>query len=66
MSPLVNSTTADFITPCDDHHSSARSRISSKTEIDPKLQRLIDAWPTLPAALREGILAMIDAARKDK
>jgi len=31
----------------------------------PDLARLIDAWPTLPAALRAGILAMIDAARKD-
>jgi hypothetical protein len=27
------------------------------------MQRLIDAWPTLPAALKAGILAMIDAAR---
>jgi hypothetical protein len=26
---------------------------------------LLDAWPTLPEALRAGILAMIDAARKD-
>jgi hypothetical protein len=28
-------------------------------------QRIIDAWPNLPSALRAGILAMIDAARKD-
>lgn len=32
--------------------------------IDPDLQRLIEAWPTLPAALKAGIVAMIDAARK--
>ena len=32
--------------------------------IDADLQRLIDAWPTLPVALRAGILAMIDAAKK--
>jgi hypothetical protein len=32
--------------------------------IDPDLQRLVDSWPKLPEALRSGILAMIDAARK--
>ncbi len=32
--------------------------------LDPDLARLVDAWPTLPEALRAGILAMIDAARK--
>jgi hypothetical protein len=33
-------------------------------EIDADLGRLIDAWPTLPAAIRAGILAMIDAAKR--
>jgi hypothetical protein len=33
--------------------------------IDVDLQRVLNAWPTLPPALRAGILAMIDAARKD-
>jgi hypothetical protein len=33
-------------------------------QIDPELLPLVDAWPTLPAALRSGILAMIDATRK--
>ena len=33
--------------------------------LDADLQRVLDAWATLPAALRAGILAMIDAARKD-
>jgi hypothetical protein len=31
---------------------------------DPELARLIVAWPTLPEALRAGIVAMIDAAKK--
>jgi hypothetical protein len=36
-----------------------------RTEIDADLARLIDAWPTLPDAIRAGIVAMIDvAARK--
>ena len=29
------------------------------------MQRFLDAWPTLPIALRAGILAMIAAARKE-
>jgi len=28
------------------------------------LQAVVNAWPTLPAAIRKGILAMIEAARK--
>jgi len=31
----------------------------------PDLARVIDAWPVLPAALRAGILAMIDAVCKE-
>jgi hypothetical protein len=27
--------------------------------IDPELQRLIDAWPDLPAAIRRAMLALI-------
>ncbi len=30
--------------------------------IDPDLLRVIDAWPELPAPIRSGILAMIQAA----
>jgi hypothetical protein len=35
------------------------------TQKTPDLARIIEAWPTLPLALRAGILAMIDAARED-
>jgi hypothetical protein len=31
-------------------------------EIDADLGRLIDAWPTLPDAIRAGILAIMEAA----
>jgi hypothetical protein len=34
----------------------------TKTNIDPALSALIDAWPMLPEAIRAGILAMIRAA----
>ena len=32
-----------------------------EARLDPDLQRIVDAWPTLPDVLRAGILAMIDA-----
>jgi hypothetical protein len=32
------------------------------TAIDPALTTLIDAWPTLPDAIRAGILALVQAA----
>jgi hypothetical protein len=40
--------------------------LAHEIEKDPNLARLIDAWPTLPAALKAGILAMIDLARMDR
>ena len=30
---------------------------------DPDLQRIIDAWPTLPEAVKAGIVAMVNVAR---
>jgi len=32
------------------------------SHIDPALATIIDAWPTLPKAMRAGILAMVRAA----
>jgi hypothetical protein len=37
---------------------------TNSDQIDADLQRVLDAWPTLPEALRAGILAMIAAAAK--
>ncbi len=31
-------------------------------EIDPELARVIEAWPTLPPAIRAAVLAMLRAA----
>ena len=33
--------------------------------LTPDLAELIDAWPTLPEAIRAGILAMVRAAREE-
>ncbi len=35
---------------------------SSQEQIDPDLAVLIDRWPTLPAAVKAGIVAMVEAA----
>jgi len=35
---------------------------SKPAHFDPDLQAIIDAWPTLPEAIRTGILAMMRAA----
>ena len=34
---------------------------SSRAEMPPDLQTVIDAWPSLPAAIQAGILAMVKA-----
>ena len=33
-------------------------------KFDPDVQRIADVWPSLPLALKAGILAMIESARK--
>jgi hypothetical protein len=32
--------------------------------IDTELARIVDAWPTLPDAIKAGIMAMVEAAFK--
>jgi hypothetical protein len=39
--------------------------LAREPPIDPELARLIDAWPTLPGAIRMGILGMIEAAKPE-
>jgi hypothetical protein len=46
------------------HENPLAQSLAREIEKHPDLQRVLDAWPTLPEALRAGILAMIDAARK--
>jgi len=36
---------------------------AEKPELPPDLAELVNAWPTLPAALKAGILAMVKAAK---
>jgi hypothetical protein len=44
--------------------STPTSRADGRNEIDADLQRILDAWPTLPEALGAGILAMIQKPGK--
>ena len=37
--------------------------ISAQWELPPDLQAVAEAWPTLPQAVKAGILAMVEAAR---
>ena len=46
-------------TPC-------RGPAMCRGRIDPHLVRLLDAWATLPARVRDAIMAMIDAARQNR
>jgi len=52
--------------PYDDASARARSRISSKAEIDPAIRALNDAWDSLPGTIRAGIAAMVQAALKQR
>src|SRR5262245_4637728 len=38
------------------------SDVTSHTNLSPELTRIIHAWPILPAVVRAGILAMIEAS----
>jgi hypothetical protein len=43
--------------------SEAANPASEPVTDDPKLAKLVEAWPTLPAAVRDRILGMVDAAQ---
>ena len=38
------------------------SCLANSVENDPDLATVIDTWPALPAAIRAGIIAMVQAA----
>jgi hypothetical protein len=42
----------------------APSLLNDTCQTDPDLARIVDAWPSLPDAIRAGILAMVEAASK--
>jgi hypothetical protein len=65
MSPPSDSASIDPVEISANPPYHPTSRADSKAENCPELQRIIDAWRDLPAALRAGILAMIDAARNN-
>jgi hypothetical protein len=65
------STTIAPVNSCEEGDTSVISLFAPRLRETPKNaplddagQRVLDAWPTLPAALPAGILAMIEAARK--
>ena len=42
----------------------APSLLHEFLQTDPELAAIVDAWPTLPEAVRAGIVAMVQAAVK--
>jgi hypothetical protein len=56
---FANSDFTEGNTIFSDERSATRS---SQRTIDPDLARIASAWPSLPAVLRAGILAMVSAA----
>ncbi len=44
----------------------AASGASIVPESDPELTAIIEAWPTLPEAVKAGIVAMVDAAMREQ
>ncbi len=48
-----------------DGYSEASEAVARPADSDPELARLIEAWATLPAPVRAGIVAMVNAAAKD-
>jgi hypothetical protein len=63
MSPLLDSASADSQLACGNALSVPTSRADSETEMDTGLQRVIDAWPDISAAIKAGILAMIESTQ---
>jgi hypothetical protein len=61
-SPLHDSTSNETADTCNSPPATPNST-PNKTADDPDLRRVIDAWPTLPAAIRDGMAAMVEAAR---
>jgi hypothetical protein len=37
--------------------------VAQTEALDPGLQQIVDAWPSLPEAVRVGMVAMVEAAR---
>ena len=64
LSPPPDFARPDAVVSCDDPISTPTSRADSRNDLDADVERILDAWPTLPTALKSGILAMIDAALK--
>ena len=63
-SPVLYFTTADSVTSYDEQSACTSSNTSNSTQNlppDADLQAVIDAWPTLPAAVKAGILAMVES-----
>ena len=49
---------------CESGGAESGAESAENTSISPDLQKLIDAWPNLPKAVKAGIVAMVNAAKE--
>ena len=61
----TNACTDDTCSTKSEGAEKAVHRTHQTVAIAPDLQRVIDAWPALPAAVRQGLLTIIDAIGGD-
>ena len=54
--------TNESVTSCVDRRNDSAEYLALLAEKMPDLAAVVEAWPTLPAALRSGIVAMVNAA----
>jgi len=61
--PVTGNRSGDLETPIStDPAKRVAPRVAPDRQIDPELAAVVDAWATLPAAVRAGIVAMVRAA----
>lgn len=64
MNPLLDSVSGDAASSYNGNENAPDSTHDSsapKTPADADLRAVVEAWPGLPAAIREGIIAMVRA-----
>ena len=61
-----DSATASQSTTCDDDTKNLALGLARILEDFPELTRVINSWPTLPQAIRTGILAIVNADKEQE
>jgi hypothetical protein len=60
--PRSGAQSGALVTP--NHPTAAGAVVANADNVDPTMTRIIVAWPTLPAEVKAGVLARVDAVTK--